>query len=58
MLYKNYPRALTIALSENVYQKVKEIAASDRISMAETIRYCIEQSIKDVEFNTSMNSAA
>jgi hypothetical protein len=46
MNYKNFPRSLTIALAENVYQQVKEIAQYDRVSMAETIRDFIDQAIE------------
>ena len=52
MLWKSYPRSLSIALSEDDYQSVKSISTTDRRSMADVVRFFVSEGLKGIEDDT------
>jgi len=47
----NFTKALTIALSKEVYLKIKEITDDKNISMGEWVRVAAEKELKNNDYN-------
>ena len=47
----NFTKALTIALSEEVYLKIKEITDEKNISMGEWVRIAAEKELNNNEYD-------
>lgn len=41
-----FVKSLTVALPEDVYQKIKEITDQEKISMAQWVRRAVDQALK------------
>lgn len=51
MKIANFTKALTIALSEEVYLKIKEITDDKNISMGEWVRVAAEKALNNNEYD-------
>jgi hypothetical protein len=45
-----FTKALTVAFSEEIYLKIKEITDQKRISMGEWVRIAAEKALADTEY--------
>lgn len=50
-----YCKSLTVALSEEVFQKIKAITDQERISMAEWIREIVDNALKNINIKEEEN---